>query len=90
MRLLLDRGPKDQAFPTELSPRKVESTIHFIFDRLADPAASGFCWADQIRSPGALRRHWHAMATAAQRIKTPGRGTGPTPEAPIYAADPRL
>lgn len=75
MRLLLDRGPKDQATPTPLSPRKVESTIHFIFDRLADAGASGFCWADQVRSPGALRKHWHAMATVAQRLKSSPRDT---------------
>lgn len=89
MRLLLDRGPKDQAIPTRLLPGKVESTIHFIFDRLSDPGPNGFCWADQVRSPGALRKHWHAMATSAARLKRPA-AERQAADTPIYEADPRL
>jgi hypothetical protein len=67
MRLLLERGPLHQDRPEPCSPEKVETTIAYVFAEMSEPEGrSGFCWADQIRSPGALRDHWLQMAQAAK------------------------
>jgi hypothetical protein len=94
MRLLLKRGPLRQKTPTPMPAERVAATIGYIFDEMAEPeGARGFCWAAQIRSPGALRDHWHQMAAAAQnRLKarrsptaaildrmSPGAGSNPLP-----------
>lgn len=68
MRLLIDRGPLNQDQPTPLGVERVERAIRFCFDRLADANGSGFCWADQVRSPQSLRKHWHQLATAAKNL----------------------
>src|SRR5262245_9528832 len=75
MRLLLERGPLHQDTPEALTAEKVATTIGYVFDHLSDPqGSSGFCWAAQIRSPAALRDHWHQMANAAQRLRQAQRG----------------
>jgi len=76
MRLLLERGPLHQSKPTPMREEHVASTIAVIFGRLAEPEGRrGFSWAAQIRSPHALRDHWHQMAVAwRQKQTTGGRG----------------
>ena len=69
MRLLIDRGPLGQAKPTPMHPEKIEASIDAVFRHLAEPSSSGFCWAAQIRSPNALRRHWHELGIAFKRIQ---------------------
>jgi len=65
MRLLRQRGPTTWAKPAALKPEVVAEMIETVFDGLATRSNSGFCWADQVRSPGALRRHWDKLAQAA-------------------------
>ena len=68
MRLLLERGPGGRAKPEPIPAERVERAITVIFEGLAEPeGATGFCWAAQVRSPGALRRHWDAILEAAKR-----------------------
>jgi hypothetical protein len=69
MRLLVDRGPTGQSKPTPTPPERVANAITYVFDHLADTNGTGFCWADQIRSPGALRRHLPSVRLAAKRIR---------------------
>lgn len=69
MRLLVERGPFHVEPAEPLSVEKVRSSIGFVFDRLADRGSDGFCWADQIRSPHALRDHWAQLRLAARRIE---------------------
>lgn len=76
MRLLLERGPLGQDQPTPVPAERVARAIDFLFDRLAAPEGrTRFCWADQVRSPRALREHWHqirhAAAKATERPLTP-------------------
>ena len=70
MRLLLQRGPLDQKAPTPIAPGTVASALCVIFEQLADPGRTGFCWADQVQSPGALRKHWHKIRTSARSAAT--------------------
>lgn len=94
MRLLIERGPLHRDTPEPTPPGKIRATVEFIFDEMAEPEGRGaFCWADQIRSPHALRDHWYQMARAAEnklrarRSPTaqhldrlsPGAGSGPLP-----------
>lgn len=66
MRLLLSRGPTDVE-PTPVEPERVERAIRVVFSQFAVPdPGSSFCWADQVRSPGALRKHWTAIRLAAK------------------------
>lgn len=75
MRLLLERGPLHQDTPEAVSAEKVGTTIDYVFAHLAEPQGrGGFCWAAQVRSPGALRDHWHQMADAARRLRAGQRG----------------
>jgi hypothetical protein len=69
MRLLVDRGPTGQSKPTPTPPERVANAIAYVFDHLADTNGTGFCWADQIRSPGALRRHLPSVRLAAKRVR---------------------
>ena len=66
MGLLLRRGPKgvEGAPPT---PAAVTAMITAVFTILNEPDGKGFCWADQVRSPGALRDHWDQLALALRR-----------------------
>lgn len=75
MRLLLERGPLHQDTPETVAPVRVEHTIAYVFEHMAEPEGrSGFCWAAQIRSPQALRDHWHQMSDAAARARAARRG----------------
>jgi DNA-binding MarR family transcriptional regulator len=68
MRLLLDRGPLGQTTPEPKTREAIASTIDIVFRDLTEPQGdNGFCWADQVRSPGALRKHWLKMAQAYRR-----------------------
>lgn len=69
MDLLLRRGPTDVEPAAPVSPEKLRASIDAVFARLATRDGSGFCWADQVRSPAALRRHWTQLRQAerAQR-----------------------
>lgn len=68
MRLLVDRGPLNQDRPTTLGAERVEKAIEFVFERLANANGNGFCWADQVRSPHSLRKHWHQLVTAGKQL----------------------
>jgi DNA-binding transcriptional ArsR family regulator len=75
MRLLLERGPLHQDTPEPVGAEKVGATIDYVFEHLAEPQGrGGFCWAAQVRSPAALRDHWHQMADAARRLRAAQRG----------------
>lgn len=76
MRLLVERGPLGVDDPREIPVEKVASSIDYLYARLADPDGGGFCWADVVRSPNALRKHWPKMRDAARRQQatTVGRG----------------
>ena len=70
MRLLIDRGPLGQSSPEPLGPERVENAIHDLFTRFNQPNNGGFCWADQVRSPGALRKHWLKIRQHARQQTT--------------------
>lgn len=58
--------------PTGFSPSPVDSehiarVIRGIFELLAEPGRNGFCWADQIQSPGNLRKHWMRLRQELNR-----------------------
>lgn len=74
MSLLLRRGAKDVE-PAALPAERVARAIDYVFAHLADPDTRGFCWADQVRSPGALRRHWTALVLAGKRHEQAKLGT---------------
>lgn len=79
MRKLLTRGPLHVDKPEPQTPAHVRATILAVFDRLAEPDAKrGFCWADQVRSPGALRDHWVQMREAYKRATVKSTGKGAT------------
>ncbi|MFZ4431574.1 MAG: hypothetical protein ACOYOQ_00105 [Microthrixaceae bacterium] len=67
MDLLLRRGPLHRDTPEPLTGPEVEAFIGAVFDRLDTPSAKGFCWADQVRSPHALRDHWDQIQLALHR-----------------------
>jgi len=71
MDLLVRRGPTDWAEPAEIKAGVVAKVIRGIFDRLATTSSSGFCWADQIRSPGSLRAKWDTLVVALRRAEEP-------------------
>ena len=74
MRRLLERGPLHQDEPTPVEPKRVRACLAVIFGELADPSGrNGFCWADQIRSPNALRDHWWQVYRAAQALHQQSR-----------------
>lgn len=73
MRLLLQRGELGISDAKGRPPEIIERAIGFTFSQLGDPGADGFCWADQVRSPGALRRHWPRLAEAKRKLEQ-GRG----------------
>lgn len=74
MRLLVERGPSGQAKPTPLSVERVHNAITFVFERLTDAGGNGFCWADQVQSPRALRRHFAQIRLAHKRLHENGNG----------------
>lgn len=75
MRLLLERGPLHQQDPAPTSPELVRQCLQVVFTELAEPEGrGGFCWAAQIRSPHALRDHWHQMRVKARQQRERLRG----------------
>lgn len=74
MSLLIRRGPKG-AQPAPIDPERVARAIAVLFSELAEPQGSGgFCWADQVQSPAALRKHWGRIANAARAQRRAGPG----------------
>lgn len=68
MSLLIQRGPLGRAKPEILGPERVRRCIDYVFEALASPQGrSGFCWAAQIRSPGALRQHYDQIREAKRQ-----------------------
>lgn len=76
MRLLLERGPLHVDKPEPLTPERVRVSIDAVFDHLATPDGRGFCWADQIRSAGALRDHFVQLKQAYRRATQGSVGRG--------------
>lgn len=75
MRLLLERGPLHQQDPAPTAPDAVRQCLQVVFTELAEPEGrGGFCWAAQIRSPHALRDHWHQMRVKARQQRERLRG----------------
>jgi hypothetical protein len=72
---LLRLGPRGREKPEPLTPERVERCIRYVFTHLATPGkpsnghAVGFCWAGVIKSPGALREHWNAIASQARQAR---------------------
>lgn len=66
MRLLLERGPLGADKAVAIEPERVAACIAVVFRELAEPSGSGFCWAKNVQSPSALRRHWWQIYTAAR------------------------
>jgi IclR helix-turn-helix domain len=58
---LLRLGPTTWAKPEPITAARIERVIDGIFDRLSVRSSSGFSWADQIRSPGNLRKQWDRL-----------------------------
>lgn len=69
MRLLLKRGPLGEV-SDGLSDDQVRRAITSVFTELNRPGSDGFCWADQVRSPGALRKHYPKLRQAVKRVRT--------------------
>lgn len=67
MRLLLERGPLGADQAVAIKPERVAACIAVVFRELAEPQGStGFCWAKNVQSPGALRKHWWQIYAAAR------------------------
>jgi hypothetical protein len=70
MRLLLERGPLGAEQARAVPAHRVEACIAVVFRELADPQpGSGFCWAKNVQSPSALRRHWWQLYAAARDLR---------------------
>ena len=67
MRLLIERGPTEWAKPERIPPEKVARLVEYVFRH--DDRNGTFCWADQVRSPDALRRHWEKLRVWANGHK---------------------
>jgi len=73
--LLLRRGELGVANASPWPVEEAVARIDAVFDTL-DVRNNGFCWADQIQSPGKLREKWSTLATqisAAKRGNEPPR-----------------
>lgn len=62
MGLLLRRGPTDWADPGPIAAEEVAAVIRWVFHEEPE----GF-WANQVRSPEALRRHWTKIDVKRRR-----------------------
>jgi hypothetical protein len=80
MGLLLRRGPK-HVDSGPMDAETIAEMIDLIFTRLGEVNGRGFCWADQVRSPSALRDHWEQLEVALRRQPAPGPSTGEVVEA---------
>jgi hypothetical protein len=88
MDLLIRRGPLHREDPDPMAPDKIRATIDLIFTKLAERSSSGFCWADQIRSPGNLRDKWDQMAVSYRStLITPTRKSAIRKEAERIGGD---
>ena len=58
MSLLSRLGPLGIEKPTPLSDKEIQNKIIYVFKECNVPSNSGFCWADVIQSPGALRKQF--------------------------------
>lgn len=67
MERLVRLGPLHGADLRPMTVARVHRALAVTFEQLADPGGDGFCWADQIRSPYALRDHWHQIRLALER-----------------------
>ena len=73
-------GPTDLEGRNPKTPTKIRASIDFIFDRLNEHGNDGFCWADVIRSPRALRKHWLKLEDAYKRTTASPTNTTHVPE----------
>lgn len=90
MSYLLRRGPTTWAHPAPIESDRVKRAIDFTFDQLATPIGNtGFCWADQIRSPRALREHWDDLLVAGRRVARPAARPMTAAEAALAEVDAR-
>ena len=64
---LMRIGPAGRAAPSPIPAERIHRCIDFVFDELAEVERGGFCWAANIRSPGALREHWDQLLDAGKR-----------------------
>lgn len=69
---LVRLGPAGIEKPTDWTPDRIEKGIRRVFTELTTRGPNGFCWADQIRSPGALREKWDQLRVAL-RAASAGR-----------------
>jgi len=60
MRLLVDRGDPSWAKAEEIGTAKVAALVDYLFLH-CEQSSSGFCWADQVQSPGGLRTKWEKI-----------------------------
>lgn len=83
--LLLRRGHPDWADPAPVPPREVIEMIELVFSAGAvKSGSSNFCWADQVRSGEALRRHWVKLLAWKERPSRPIGNTDAVDE--VFAA----
>lgn len=87
MDLLLRRGPSGIDTPEPLTAVKVHNTINAVFDDLAEPNDNGFCWAKNVQSSSALRKHWVQMGLEQRRLKGISVGGPPDPPLPTVIHD---
>lgn len=80
MRLLIERGPLNTDSPAPMTPAKIQTSIDAVFEWLATPKGSnGFCWADQLRSPGKLREEWFRLGSQVRNAQQANSRTGRGP-----------
>lgn len=72
MGLLVRNGPLGVQGARPVPPEKVAASIRCVFADLADRDRNGFCWADQIQSPGSLRAKWVQLREARRRTEDRG------------------
>lgn len=66
--LLLRRGAPEWADPAPIPVAEVEAMIDLVFTAgTVRSGDRGFCWADQVRSGEALRRHWSKLVSWRER-----------------------
>lgn len=64
MSRLLRLGPTSWEKERPIPEEEVRTVIRGVFTKLNVLSNSGFCWADQIRSPSNLRKHWDELILA--------------------------
>lgn len=66
MDYLLRRGPVEWADPKPIDPVKVKVMIEYVYS-YGTEGDNNFRWADQVKSPTALRKHWEKLRLWANR-----------------------